>query len=109
MKGSKKTTCRICFVVIVALTFVLWCMLLAGALRHDQSDDILGSFLTVELSCIVLVIAVVQEYVFYKCAKYFLVNITAKTTKKTVFYIVVFWVDLFFVVLEATYILPYVL
>lgn len=109
MKSSAKTTCRICFVVIVTLTFILWCILLAGALKHDQSDDILGSFLTVELSCIVLVIAIVQEYMFYKSTEYFLSNITTKTAKKTVFYIVVFLADLVFVALEAAYILPYVL
>ena len=106
---SRCNTFRICFVVIVALTFIFWCMLLAGALQHDQSDDVLGSFFTVELSCIILVIAIVQEYAFYKCAKYFLANITTKTTKKTVFYILVFGVDLVFIVLEATYVLPYVL
>lgn len=106
MSNSAKTVCRICFIVLVAFTFVIWCVLLGGALQHDRSDDVLGSFLTVELSCIILSIVLLQEYIFYKSIKYIF---SEKTAIKTIFYAILFLLDLLFLIFEVTYILSYIL
>lgn len=109
MNNTAQKICKICFILILVLTFILWCALLADALHHDQTDDVLGSFLSVELSCIILLIAIVQEYIFYKSVRYFLAGVEVKTARKTVFYVSVFLIDVAFIIIEATYVLPYVL
>ena len=109
MNNTAQKICKICFILILVLTFILWCALLADTLQHDQTDDVLGSFLTVELSCIILLIAIVQEYIFYKSVRYFIASAELKTTGRTVFYVSAFLIDVAFIIIEAIYVLPYVL
>lgn len=102
-----KKTCNICFVLLLVLTVTLWSVFMSGVLQHDRTDDILGSFLTMELGSVVLLVVIVQELIFYKSAKYIFGETTSKTTTKTVCYMLMCLADLALVVFEIISILSY--
>lgn len=102
-----KKICNICFIVVLVLTVTLWSVFMSGALQHDRTDDIFGSFLTMELGSIVLLMVIIQELVFYKSAKYFCDETTSKTATKTACYILMCLADLALVAFEIISILPY--
>ena len=106
MKNNKlHTACKIGFIIVFLLTFLLWCVLLAGAVQHDQHDDILGASFTVEIGLILLFVAVAEEFTIYRCVRYFLLG--QKTTGKTIRYALLLILASFLVILEIFYFLPY--
>ena len=106
MKNNKlHTVCKIGFIIVFILTFLLWCVLLAGAVQHDQNDDILGSSFTVGIGLVLLFMAIVEEFAIYRCVRYFLLG--QKTTAKTIRYALLLTVASFLVILEIFYFLPY--
>lgn len=101
MKTSRKKICRICFAVIVVITFVLWCIWFIDDWKHDVGDDIFPAhFMAVEFGCIFLAIPIVQEFIVYKSVSYFWAT-EVKTPRKTCLYIVLLIIDLAFLVHEA--------
>ena len=108
MKNNKlHTACKIGFIIVFILTFLLWCVLLAGAVRHDQHDDILGASFTVGIGLVLLFVAVAEEFAIYRCVRYFLLG--QKTTAKTIRYALLLILASFLIVFEISYLLPYIL
>lgn len=105
MKISRKTVCRICFAVIVVITFIWWGISLAESWKSCLTDDIFGTTFVIPFYCGLLLTVLVYEHVFYLCAKYLFVNTATKTVKKTVFCITVFLVNLVFAIRTAMYVL----
>lgn len=110
MKNNRAavTVWKILFAVILVLTVALWCVLMAGAVQHDQADDVFGPFLTVELGVGVLIFALVEELVIYAGVKYFLRGKDSRTRIKTTAYITLLGFDFLVILLEAGYIFSYI-
>lgn len=94
MNTSRKKLCRICFAVIVTITFILWCIWIADVWKNDVGDDIFPPhFMMFEFGCIFLAIPLVQEFILYKSISYFWAT-EMKTRGKTWFYIILLAVDI---------------
>lgn len=99
---------KIVFAVILTATFALWCVLMVGEARHSQTDDIFGSFMTVELGLGALVLALTEELVIYQGVRYFLWEKDTRTNAKTAGYIILLGIDFLIILLEAIYIFSYI-
>lgn len=102
-----KIICRVLFVMILALTFVLWCALMVGAIRQDQGDDLFGSFMTFESGIIILFAVVAEELIFFRSIQYFL--FAYKSAAKTIAYILLLTFDILVIGLEVYYMARYII
>lgn len=83
--------------------------MMAVEIQHAQTDDIFGSNLTMEIGFMILIAAVTEEVILYRCVQYFLLGQKPKTIARTIAYALLLVLDLFVIGYEVSYILPYIL
>lgn len=89
------------YAAALVLTFISWCALMIGAIQSDQTDDIFGSNLTLELGVGVLLIVLVEELIIYMGVKYFLQEKITRTRLKTAVYTLLLALDFLIILLET--------
>ena len=105
MNNRVQKICKICYFVVVVLTFILWCVLAGIVFQIGQSVDVP---LVAYVGCAILFfgffIAMIHEFVFYISIRYFLSGREHKTRKKNLIYGAAFFINLFVLCKEIIYI-----
>lgn len=106
MKNYKLfTVYKVFFVIVVILTFVFLCGLIVGALHQDQTDDILGSFMTTEIGFVILFIVITEEFIVYRSVRFFLFE--EKTPAKIIIYTMLLTLTSLLIGFEVAFVLSY--
>lgn len=103
-KNRAQKICKICYIVILTLTFLLACLYVGLVLQSGQDPD--GKYVAyVGFGFLILGLPVVMlhELLFYISIRYFLADRAHKTWKKTLLFVTLFLLNLFFVVKEFLY------
>lgn len=100
-KNRAQRVCKICYIVILALTFLLACFYVGLVLQSGQDPD--GKYVAyVGFGFLLLGFPVVMLHELF-FLRYFLADRTQKTWKKILHFVTLFLSNLFFVVKEFFY------
>lgn len=107
MNNRIQRICKICYFVVVVLTFVLWCALAGIIFQIGQSVDVpVVAYLGCAFLFCGFFVVMIQEFVFYISIRYFLSDRERKTRKKSLIFGIVFLVNLFLAIKQIADIIP---
>ena len=104
MNNTVQKICKICYIVVIILTVMMWCVLGGLLIQAGQSDDI-GIVMAIGFPMLIFgfLIVMLQEYLYYISIRYFLAAPEIKTRKKTLCYWTVVIANTIIVVCEIIY------
>ncbi len=99
MRKALRIAWTIFSTIVMVITYVLWCIFMFNLLKSNFS---LTRLFPVFIG-LLLFSVLIEEYIFYRCVKYFLQEAENKSKGKTIFYIVLFVLDLAIIVILLSF------